>query len=38
MITSGLGTISILVGGIGKTVVTVLAPSVIIEVPTSDEE
>ena len=32
-IISGLGTISILTGGIGKTVVTVLAPSVIVWLP-----
>jgi hypothetical protein len=33
---SGLGTISILIGGVGKIVVTVLVPSVIVSVPTSD--
>ena len=33
---SGFGTISTLTGGIGKTVVTVLIPSVVVWVPTSD--
>lgn len=35
-IISELGTVSIFTGGTGNTVVTVLVPSVVVKVPTSD--